>query len=438
MTFCIQFKEYPWFIATQMITCKIARNDCYEALLTCKMFPETSPSWPDSIKLFFWQCYCIIHGVAAVEQTTTTATDVQTALEDFVEIIFNNSEAVPKDSVGMEFLIESLGICLESATSQRCYWVLDKITTKLYHLKQPQKYQVHYSGHNTMFQSTWICLKMMEACLHRREDGAQICLQLKECNNLLFYILIPIAAEERRYPILAKISTNCVTSVLIHSMTTKMDHDDSSFPVRQQMDEVRALIKLLCSHLISTVEQTIDLLYHVIQKSSKQEIATILAHSTKDLHELIEALVQAESCHQLSVETSDKLVYSFMMLIRHVTDYHFLARGAGQRPLMLLVQIVGGTSFGGNQIIENQQRNNHRVIAVCILMQLSKNPCNRRILAKTPGLLSSMIRHVRNYTHHEQQQHDHDDDSDDTTATTTCRLTREEMKQQIFQLAESL
>jgi hypothetical protein len=405
-----------------------AQNDCYKSLCSCKMYPETS-SWPDSVRLFFWQCVCIIHGVT-IKQTTMLSSDVaDTALEDIIQIVFKNCETVPKDSVGMEYLIETLEICLESATPERCYCTMEIIATKLLYAKQQED---HYSGRNNIFHSKWMCLKMMEACLRNREDGPQIVLRLKEYFSLLHNVLVPIATNERRYPVLTNLSTTCINIILLYSMSTKMHYrDSSSFPVLPQKDEVRVLTKLLLSHSITTTEQTIEILYTILQKSSKQDNTAVFNNdSTTELHGLIEALVQAESCHQLSIETCNKVVDSFMMLIRHVTDYHFLVRGGGHRLLMLLVRIVGGTSFGGQR--EQDTQSNHRAIAACILMQLAKNPCNRRILAKTPGLLSSVIRHVRNY------QHQHHHSNVDTNTTIACRFTREEMKQQIFQLAESL
>ena len=65
---------------------------------------------------------------------------------------------------------------------------------------------------------------------------------------------------------------------------------------------------------------------------------------------------------------------------------------------------------------------NGRDLAVSILMQMSRNQCNHRILAKQSGLLSSMISYTRGLPRSEE-------DNDQV---------RSDMKKQIMLLAEAL
>jgi hypothetical protein len=298
----------------------------------------------------------------------------------------------------MEYLIETMWICLESASARMRHWAIEKVATELSRTNEDDNVA-------KTLEEKLLCLKFMEACLGQME-GPQIFLQRKEWDNTWRTLLIPLATEERN-PILAQISTRCVIAILLYS-------PDKSSGSELRVDEARVLTNLLLSDLAATVEQAVELLHNILlqQKSSGQCIAKSI-DSTTELRNLIEALVRAETNHQLSLETADKLAHSFLLLIRKITDCHFLARGGS---LMLLVRIVGG-SFQGVHMNDR----GIRTIALSVLLQLAKNPCNRRILAKTQGLLSSMIRHTRN--------HRPDD---------TIQISRDEMKQRIFQLAESL
>jgi hypothetical protein len=137
----------------------------------------------------------------------------------------------------------------------------------------------------------------------------------------------------------------------------------------------------------------------------------------------------------LSVDSREQLVESFIRLVLETKPTHVLARD--EVVMESVVQLMAGTTV----ILENVvHRRLYRTMTVKIVMEMTKNPCNRRILAKTPGMVSSMIRYTR--TEHQQEETVavtmHDSSSNNGNDTLLVAVSREDLKRQIFILAEAL
>jgi len=201
--------------------------------------------------------------------------------------------------------------------------------------------------------------------------------------------------------------------ILIHVAKTRKTFpmENSAFFWHSSILEV--LTKLLSCRELSIIEQAIDLVYTILPDlQSVQETYD----STKNLHGLVRALAMIASNDYLSNTRKERLVQSFSIIINQSKNIHSLAR----EPIIVsfLVHIVGN-SFNG--VVNRESRE----IAVCVLIKLARNPCNRRLLAKTPGLLSSMIQYVR------QNQHNVED-------LIQAEISRSEIKKQIYLLAKAL
>jgi len=73
-----------------------------------------------------------------------------------------------------------------------------------------------------------------------------------------------------------------------------------------------------------------------------------------------------------------------------------------------------------------------RKVAMAILLRFSENPCLQRVLARHPGLLSSMIYFVRQFPHEDETSA-----SDDLSSVSLLRPPQD-IKNQILLLAKAL
>jgi hypothetical protein len=106
-----------------------------------------------------------------------------------------------------------------------------------------------------------------------------------------------------------------------------------------------------------------------------------------DLHpEIISALAKLASHEFTSWATRRQIVGIFWTMVeKDATHTNFLS--SEPKVLESLVSSASSQIRGDG--------GSSRKLALCTLLKLSNNACNRRILAKQPGLLSSMIRYTR-------------------------------------------
>jgi hypothetical protein len=132
--------------------------------------------------------------------------------------------------------------------------------------------------------------------------------------------------------------------------------------------------------------------------------------------DLIYALALVAPRNFIDEERKIKLAHIFSLLIHEMKNIHFLAR---RKPILAFLICLANGSY-----CETESRGQE--ISVCMLMTMATNSCNRRMLAKEPGLISSLIRYTRTTT----------DESVDVPLERY--ISRKEMKELIFLLAKAL
>ena len=158
---------------------------------------------------------------------------------------------------------------------------------------------------------------------------------------------------------------------------------------------------------------TIELLFAALQNSKTGSIV----ESSTLLPDLVNALGDLSSKNFFVEENlKAQLAPAFSTLIEKIRNVNFLARKASN--LTFLVRLANGSYFETDQSRVQE-------ISICTIMKLAKNPCNQRILAKEPGLLSTLIRYTRMAP-------------ENTAVMSESRISRKEMKDRILLVANAL
>lgn len=150
-----------------------------------------------------------------------------------------------------------------------------------------------------------------------------------------------------------------------------------------------------------------------------------------DLHpDLLVSLAQLVTTYRVTAEDQSKIANAFWTILKKEPQNSFLARQSK------VLECVVAMASQRSPVAESSSSSMEvtRGVAVGIILTLSENPCNRRILAKHPGLLSSMIHFVR-------QLPNHDDSSSPPTNhhPRACAVQqRDNVKKQILLLAKAL
>jgi len=173
------------------------------------------------------------------------------------------------------------------------------------------------------------------------------------------------------------------------------------------------LLKLLSLQNAWIVGKTLELLYTLLKNP---DIRRRLDSSTLS-PALINALAILASKNFLVEESKkEKLAQTFSILFDEIRNIHFIARKPSN--LAFLVRLANASYCETDQSRVQQ-------ISICMIIKLARNPCNQRILAKQPGLLSSLIRFTRM--------------TPEVTQVFTDRsVSRKEMKNRILLIANAL
>jgi hypothetical protein len=363
----------------------------------------TNSPWPDETtrsmaiweRVFLWQC---IAACGTITYSTNIA-DVATTdmICHYLESIHDPVESSINNMASLEFF-------LVGATEDCCKDALDRIC------KQLSSMDVRDTQQQQQKQWALICVQILKAFM-RREDGPRMFLQDQRGKRLLDK-LVKLACETAASS-LAATSASIATDIVHSSLSTpeKLLSRDQSMHI---------VTKLLYVHSISIVESAIGLVAKWIETKDDSTVYDTTFHDC--VHAL--AKVALSKGEYFSVKYKDQLVDSFIRLVRETKPKCVLARDAVI--METLVQLMAGTTVIQENVVHQRQ---YRTMTIKVVMEMIQNPCNRRILAKTPGLVSSMIRYARTDYQLEQTVDDE---------TFSVVVSREELKRHIFVLAEAL
>lgn len=158
-------------------------------------------------------------------------------------------------------------------------------------------------------------------------------------------------------------------------------HHHSSILFRKPMEILTKLVSLNHTWIVET---TLELLFTLLQNL---EIRRHAVFSTLAPN-LVNALAKLASKNIIVQDSKKaKLAQTFSILIDEMRNIQFLVKNNSSN-LAFLVCLTNGSYCETDQ-------NRAQQISICTIMKLSRNPCNQRILAKEPGLLSSLVRYTR-------------------------------------------
>jgi hypothetical protein len=239
--------------------------------------------------------------------------------------------------------------------------------------------------------------------VERDDEAMQAVLQIERLE--LFLDLCTKAAltdDDKDTSISASRLFTCIAS----SMVKKEQRAEDTTNILFILSRVTALFS---SEVDDIVQNAVDLI-HQLLKNPK------LRRSVIEYPDLIPELAQVATNDFSSHAIRHKVMQAFHQVVH--TEDAFLGEFARYpKVLEAIVQAASQHTIASNQ---TEMRN----VALSLVLRLSSNVCNRRLLAKQPGLLPSLIRYTRSVPV---------DEHEDATL-----LSREDMKHQILVLATAL
>jgi hypothetical protein len=246
-------------------------------------------------------------------------------------------------------------------------------------------------------------LSCVLSLVERDDEGIQAVLQIERLESFLDLCAKAALKDDDKY---TSISASKLFTCIASSMVKEQRKDTTK--IFFIMSRVTAL---LSSEVDDIVQNAVDLI-HQILKGPKMQRSVI-----EEYPDLITELAQVATNDFASHATRHKVMQAFHQVV-HTADAFLGEFARYPKVLEAIVQAASQhTSIASNQA---EMRN----VALSLVLRLSSNVCNRRILAKQPGLLPSLIRYTRSVP---------GDEREDETL-----LSREETKKQILVLATAL
>jgi hypothetical protein len=220
-------------------------------------------------------------------------------------------------------------------------------------------------------------------CLVDRQAVSDMLLQMDQLQDL-FDVLASTALKHCESYIAQEAG---IVLVLILSQMVNNWHHLS----KPQLHNSVALVSVLLTAEKTVAERAVDVICNWFENE-------MLRMQIIDLHpEIISALAKLASHEFTSWATRRQIVGIFWTMVeKDATQTNFLS--SEPKVLESLVSSASSQIRGDG--------GSSRKLALCTLLKLSNNACNRRILAKQPGLLSSMIRCTRALSDENQEFRD--------------------------------
>mmetsp|Transcript_52861 Transcript_52861/g.57370 ORF Transcript_52861/g.57370 Transcript_52861/m.57370 type:complete len:607 (+) Transcript_52861:58-1878(+) len=332
--------------------------------------------------IFYWRC---IYRIGWEPMVTNPRLEIADCAVDAMISYRNN---MITDRFLLSLVMTCIGEFIQEVTAETNMRVMQFVAFVL---------QKNHKDEN-LFQ----ILECFSSCMSRT-DAAEKFLRMEEWEKI-FDILVCIATDHHDTDT-AENATLLVTSIL---KSLLLSNQPPSVLVLKSIEVLSVFVSLQNSRI---VERTLDLVFLF---SANSKILNRVA-STSTSPDLICALALIAPRNIIDEEGRIKLAHTFSLLIHEMKNIHFLAR---QAPILAFLVLLAKGSY-----CETESRGQE--ISVFILNKLARNSCNRRMLAKEPGLISSLIRYARTTT-------------ENVDVPTERNISRNEMKELIFLLARAL
>ena len=382
-------------------------NSGFRELLDVTLFViESNPSSPRDhlsprLTVFYWRCLsCLMFRGDTKNGKIKCAEIADRAVDSMMHYRTSNNRMLSRQAVSC------IGEFLQISSHDRHTRLIQFETNTLLERNPHCDEQIIENNEENGKDATLIqTLQCLGFCM-KRASSIDFFLQLR-CWEKAFDNLVYLAEDDNDRNVAEK-----ATMVLIPILKTLItpSKNDSSTLFRKS---ISVLLSLLSFRHRWIVGSTVELLFTVLQNS---ETRRRLGSSTLS-PDLVNMLGELSS-KNFFVEESKKveLAQTFSILINEIKNVNFLAGTFSN--LTFLVHLANGS------YCKTDQRRVQE-ISICTIMKLARNPCNQRILAKEPGLLSSLIRYTRITP-------------EDTEVLNERRISRREMKDRIILIANAL
>jgi hypothetical protein len=352
-------------------------------------------------RVFFWKCITYLYGPLIPQKVADWA------LDD----LFCVGDLSKSDRTSCRESVFDFGEFVPHASGKACLRVIAAVHELLHHQ--------NCQGCNS--KTIMGVIDCLGSCI-ARQDGSKLVVDTVEWSKLFPFLMLAFSTDNNISTTLshrriqqdycsatvagnaAKIAIPLLRELFFRNPTLQ----DDTIDIGELMILLLAVLK---SSFVPSVEEALDLL--LIALDDKNLRRHILAcGQARDLTHALAIVVRNET---MSGATKGGLTKAFSLLIQEYNCAHIVSREPGIMEFLIL-------TAGENNGIQGL----HRGTAVRSLLRLATNPCDRRMLAKMPGLLSSMIRYARGTSIGIEGNHD------------GTGYSRDEMKKQIFLLARAL
>eukprot|EP00980_Cylindrotheca_fusiformis_P029289 scaffold22859_cov235-Cylindrotheca_fusiformis.AAC.1 len=224
------------------------------------------------------------------------------------------------------------------------------------------------SSNETLLRSSVRCIRTIT----RRPEVCKLLTKLRGLDGVL-NLLVEVATGQSVETDLAVEATDTVLAIASTSRLSQWNEEIETTPFKP--------VEILSYLIEAESELVVGKAVNFLEKNCKEE----WQQKTETFHypNLIDALAQASLNEFVPLETRDQVIEIF----RAIAEKDAEACNLFVREGKILESLVRAAS--------DHRTRNSREAAIFIIIALSNNACNRRILAKHPGLLSSLIRYTR-------------------------------------------
>mmetsp|Transcript_19458 Transcript_19458/g.54243 ORF Transcript_19458/g.54243 Transcript_19458/m.54243 type:complete len:633 (+) Transcript_19458:181-2079(+) len=327
------------------------------------------------LEIYYWRCRSRVPcgGGSSKSGSRIIQTDnADRAVGAMIQYCTSNNRVLARKA--MQCMIESTDDTNDATCMRLMQFLLESIMKELDLCNSRRNGSRAY--YKEMERNLMQRLECLGLCM-KRDGMVEYFLQIEDWEKA-FDVLVSVSVTQE--DIIAAEKAAAVVVPILKSLFTRAKEE----PLPLLFDRALAIsIELVSSHSERVVGQILNLLFDVVKNAGLKR----RVKSNSLLPDLISALAQLSSRNFLVEEsTKGKLALTFARLVNEVKNRHFLAREMSN--LSFLVRLAAGSYCEAN-------RSRVQQISISVLVALARNPCNRRILAKEPGLLSSLIRYTR-------------------------------------------
>lgn len=363
-------------------------------LLVMKSYPSLSCGHlSPQLNLFYWRCVCCLFGGKTEAWRNTEIEIADHAVDSILSHSTSSKRLLSRQAIAC------VGEFIQTSSHDKHVRLIDIATSIILKTNPCRDERAIEDG------SLIETIKCFGFCI-KKASTTDYFLQMKGWEKV-FDNLVRLAIDEKYINVAETAAIALIP--LLKALVSAAEHH-SSLPFRKS---IQIFLKLISLQNVLVVGVTLESLFNILQNS---EIRSYIKSSTLSNDFVYELALLASKNFIVEECKKAKLAQMFSILIDDIRNVHFLARKSSN--LAFLVRLANGSYCETDQSRVQQ-------ISIYMVIKLARNPCNQRILAKEPGLLSSLIRYTRTTPEDDKVFHERS-------------VSRKELKDRILVLASAL